>query len=496
MTHSIANNAACDPSPTQDAGLVDRVTVPDLTPDRPAEHRRPTKARGAPRNLFSRFRRNCQGSIMAISGVMLPMVMGAALFGVDHMRAVKQLTELQDAADSAALAASRQMSFILLDEGNTDGQNQTGDGESETLTAVAAGIVNATLAEDYPGVLTKAKLVSETRVNVELTSEYHSLFGKLGFLGDNPFTVEATAETFGGENICLIALGPDPRIPAIDMQDGSHLNGENCGVYSGASSTDAIILKASAKITSTLVCSTGGFSGDAGNVSVPVTTDCQQVEDPLASRRMPRWNVGCDHTDLTLDGGTHTLEPGDYCGITELKNGADVWLNPGTYIFRDGGASGIGELRTHDTSRLAGNRVGLHFRDLKSQFKFLDQSEINLSAPTTGAMAGILVSSVRWCDDGIFDPTNSIVCPSNKIHEIRSSNVRSLLGTIHLAWDELLVDTTMPVSSEAAFTIVVIGKLTLKKSPTLVLNTDYAATIVPVPEGFEGATPAGSRLLH
>jgi|GEM_PF-1073405 len=432
-----------------------------------------------------------QGSIAALAGVMIPLLLGGTLFGIDHMRAANQIARLQDAADAAAISSAREMSFVLVDAQESQ---ETGS-ESEVLTAIASGMVDTRLQGAYPDVTTSAILLTETSVKVVLTASYESLFGEMGFFGENPFSVDATAETFGSENICLIAVGPDQSVPAIDMEGDAHLNGENCGIYSGATAVNAIALQGTARISSTLVCSGGGFEGNENNVSVDVITDCTQVKDPLRTRRQPRGNGGCDHTDLTLDGGSHTLDPGVYCGKTDIKGGADVWMNPGIYVFRDGGADGKGELFTRDTSRLQGNRVGLHFKDLKSQFRFLDDSEINLSAPITGDMAGLLISSVLWCDDGITDYTNTIVCPSNKIHEIRSSNVKALLGTIHLAWDELLVDTTMPVSSEAAFTIIVIGKLTLKDSPTLVLNTDYAATTVPVPAGFESAITSETRLV-
>jgi len=68
--------------------------------------------------------------------------------------------------------------------------------------------------------------------------------------------------------------------------------------------------------------------------------------------------------------------------------------------------------------------------------------------------------------------------------------VKRLLGTLHLPSDIVEVNTSRPISSEAAFTIVVTGKLVMQTSPTLVLNTDYAATNVPVPKGFTSTASA------
>ncbi len=51
------------------------------------------------------------------------------------------------------------------------------------------------------------------------------------------------------------------------------------------------------------------------------------------------------------------------------------------------------------------------------------------------------------------------------------------------------------MADASAWTVIVAKSLKLDGNPTLVLNTDYASTDVPVPDGV-GASRHNSRLLN
>ncbi len=433
---------------------------------------------------------------------MLPILVGTTTFGLDHMRASQQLGAMQKAADAAALASARQLAFIRVDSGEDEA------GRDRRLALVADGIVQNTLDADFPETTTAATVLSEGQVEVALTARYGSLFGELGAFGDNPFTVTAIAQSFGGKNICFISFGTDEDDPGILMENSARLMGGTCEIYSSSDRRDSVKVVDSAHMEASLICAAGGFDGPRNNFSREPSTECPQIEDPLRDFLPPPMNPDCDHTDKKVyDAGSHTLEPGIYCGKVDVKDGADVWMNPGIYVFRDA------YLHVHDDARLAGRGVGLYFDDKKAFFKFTGRAEVDLSAPVDGPMAGMLMAARPVCKDGITGATASATgtttatatagatgggntkCESGREFKITSSNVRSLLGTIHLPNDDLVIDTTMPVSEDAAFTIVVIGTIELSGSPTLVLNTDYALTDVPVPGGFRDETGV-PRLVH
>ncbi len=69
-------------------------------------------------------------------------------------------------------------------------------------------------------------------------------------------------------------------------------------------------------------------------------------------------------------------------------------------------------------------------------------------------------------------------------HRITSDYADYLVGTIYLPRGSFLIDANQDVASASEFTVLVVRSLELKAGPHLVLNTDYGATSVPVPEGL------------
>jgi len=157
---------------------------------------------------------------------------------------------------------------------------------------------------------------------------------------------------------------------------------------------------------------------------------------------------------------------------------ADVKMNPGTYIISGG------PLLVQHNATLTGNNVAILMDDEHGNIFFNNNALVDLSAPVTGMMAGIVIASRSIC--------GSTDCHS-RLFEIKSHRVSSLLGTIYVPEDRFIVNTTMPISDQAAFTIILSRFLQGQRSPQLVLNTNYSATNVPVPDGLTGAK--SSRLI-
>jgi len=405
--------------------------------------------------------RSRSGSILAITGLLLPIVASASLMAIDHVGVARQITSLQKAADAAAIATARELHFIQISKRNG----------GLTLSAIADGYAR----QNLPGrdLTTTATTESETRVVVELAATVETLLGKV-FDGERTLTASAKAEIFGGQNICIIAADLKLDAPGVSLEGDARIQAGDCGVYSNSRQWFSVRAKESSHITAQFICAAGGYDGGKGNVSRPVTTDCTQIRDPLASRPVPD-SQGCDPSlpKAISENQDVTLFPGTYCGGLTIEGNARVSFAPGIYMFRDG------PLLIGDTATVTGENVGLFFDDDTSHFEFNDNADIMFSAPVTGLMAGMVVSARNGCG-------TETRCHSERVFTITSANVRSLLGTIYLPLDDLIVDTTMPVSEEAAFTILIVDNLYMKQSSVLVLNTDYAATSVPVPEGFVG----------
>jgi hypothetical protein len=75
---------------------------------------------------------------------------------------------------------------------------------------------------------------------------------------------------------------------------------------------------------------------------------------------------------------------------------------------------------------------------------------------------------------------------SVKLREYRiiSDDARLLLGTIYLPSGRLIIDSKKPVADRSAYTVIIARRVELYEGPNLYLNTDYAATDIPLPKGI------------
>jgi len=161
------------------------------------------------------------------------------------------------------------------------------------------------------------------------------------------------------------------------------------------------------------------------------------------------------------------LAAGTYCGGLQVMAGATVTFDAGIHIFKDG------PLLVDGGSTLTGKGVGLFFTGGTAVLNLAATSHIDLEAPVTGGMAGLLVFASR-------------TQPDNLVHSIMSDDARNLLGTIYIPNGELRVDANSPVADKSAYTAIVSRTMRLYGGPHLVLNTNYDLTPVPVPDGIKG----------
>src|SRR6185437_4705428 len=90
---------------------------------------------------------------------------------------------------------------------------------------------------------------------------------------------------------------------------------------------------------------------------------------------------------------TVTLDPGVYCGGMQFNAGANVTLNPGVYYLDRG------SLTVNGSATLQGSGVTLVFTSSTGSnyptATIAGGATVNLTAPTTGALAGIVIFGDR-----------------------------------------------------------------------------------------------------
>ena len=131
----------------------------------------------------------------------------------------------------------------------------------------------------------------------------------------------------------------------------------------------------------------------SGSVSPSAAFGAPSVADPLGYLATPAVG-GCNYTSYTVNAAA-TLQPGVYCGGLTINTSSTVTLNPGTYIV-------LGSLSINGPTL---NGAGVTFYISQGYGYMAGPTMIQntnsvLSAPTTGALQGILYFSDRTLTAG------------------------------------------------------------------------------------------------
>ena len=452
--------------------------------------------------------KDIRGNVAVTAAVILPLLLAFAGGGIDFYRWGNEQSQLQELADSLALRGARE--FLLA--------NST---PAQVETVVKSTLVNG-VAESF-GFSSDLKIevvanLQDLSVSVRLAKTANKALILTKF---EPYKsgldLTSTAVARGGQEVCVIAL-EDRGAGAIAGYVGAELNAGGCSIISNSTSPDGIVMSGQSMLSASTICSAGGvFGGNRAFTPSPIL-DCPVYEDPLRERQQPAVGT-CDEVDLvvgtqskdtalaawresvgeaqetrangsgngskpqnknsTTDANTdtsttnndtsmqrtqYTLDPGVYCGGIVVASDADLRLNPGIYIMKDG------PLYVDRGAHLTGENVSFYFEGDTSTFFFQEDSKISLTATKDGLLAGIL----------FFEDRNA---PLNRQHVILSNDARLLLGTIYLSRGIFFVETFLPIADQSAYTVIVANKVYLDGMPTLVLNSDYSSTDIPVPDG-------------
>jgi Putative Flp pilus-assembly TadE/G-like len=402
-------------------------------------------------NSLSVWQRDIKGSTAMMFALLGPLLLGAAGIAIDFATFSLKQSSLQAAADAAALGGAKQLSLATS--------------KDSIVKSAALSLVSETLkGKDDAAVGTATIDRPKGSITVHISESWTPFFAQYIGADITPVTAVATASLVGESKLCLLTL-ESKSAKGLQMLQSAHLQASGCSVYSNSTNPNGIFINDSATIDSAMICSAGGVKNKNGSTTVPVSTDCPPLADPLLGHSTPTI-AGCDYNTTNLRSGSVVLRPGVYCGGIDLADTVQVKFEPGTYILKDG------QFKVADTATVQGTDVSFFFSGAKSFITFIDNASINLSGAETGDMAGLLFFN---------DPTSG----TSRIHVISAKNAKTLTGTIYLPNSNLKIDPNSSVGEKSAYTAIIVNKLSIEQGPNLVLNSDYAATPVPVPAGIK-----------
>ena len=150
-----------------------------------------------------------------------------------------------------------------------------------------------------------------------------------------------------------------------------------------------------------------------------------------------------------------------------------VNFEPGIYVIKDG------PLAFAAKAQVTGEHVSFYLVGDQSVFSAESESFVYLTAPKDGDMAGIL----------FFEDRDA---PLLRDHVVMSDDARVLLGTFYLPRGRLVIRTSRPIADKSAYTAIVAYQVAVDLNSRLVINADYDATDIPVPEGVG---PVGGNIV-
>lgn len=396
------------------------------------------------------FLRSSAGNVAISASLALPAVMGAVGLASDYAQYISKKSELQSAADSAALAAAKE--FTLA---------------NATDTTIAAAAKSFAAAVTGDAITTTVNIDSKNEaVSVQIREDWTPFFAH--FLGAEitPVITNATAALAGRANTCVLALNDEDE-KTIELTKSAKLKATGCAVYANSTDDESIKVKTASSINADLTCTAGGIDYSGGTITPAGLSDCPVMEDPLADRTAP--TVGsCDHNNLVLSTGPHTLSPGTYCGGLAVTGTATVTLTEGVYIIKDGA------LLIAGNANVTGDHAGFYLTGNSAVININGNATVDMEGPRTGDLAGLLFFEDR-------------AASKERTHRISAANAHTLTGTIYLPRGELRIDPKSKVAENSAYTAIIAQTLRLSDGPELVLNSDYGATDVPVPDGIRTA---------
>jgi Flp pilus assembly protein TadG len=356
--------------------------------------------------------RDQRGNMATLFALMIGVLFAFSALAVDGGNLYVMKSKLQRTADAAALAAASQL------PSESDAQAEALEYAIKNMPVAENG--NTLVASDvdfgYWHPATRSFVSGGVPVNAVMVTTRRSAANSnpvgtyfAGLMGYDEVDVETTSVAGRVSAVCMLAL--DPTSPDAFLVNNGSVLADGCAVQVNSDDPEALDVTSNGTMDTLETCVHGG-SLIQGTATPPPTTGCPPVSDPLAGLAEPVVG-GCDYTNVVLSSpSTYNLTEGVYCGGLDIKGQAEVTMAPGVYIMKNGPFTITGQ------ADVTGVGVTIFLTGPGAVADTGGNGAINLSAPTTGDLAGILFFE---------DPDNTPL----QHHAFRGGSNKSYSGVIY-----------------------------------------------------------------
>jgi hypothetical protein len=343
-------------------------------------------------SLLRRLRGNENGNALILFGVLLPLVIGSAALAVDCTQWVRQKSQLQAAADGAAIAGV----YGAIADQDVESAAADSFARNDQLPAhTSIAIVRSPAGQQN----------DPFAVNVHLAAPAQLTFASM-FLSKPPVvSAEATASAVENGQFCAFALGQDEDAGVV-VKTGSAVE-LGCGVSSNSSGAKSFVAEPSSSLEARRILAHGGIDGNGQIKNSAARSYALTQKDPLADTEPPLIpNTGCPNVTVNPGPGVD-LSPGCY---GNLHLNGPVTLHDGEYVLNRGdfvvGPQGqvtcdaCTIFLTSETAAVDGGSIG--------KVNISSDASVKMSATREGPNAGILIYQDRHATRDIPGEENRI----------------------------------------------------------------------------------------
>jgi hypothetical protein len=394
-------------------------------------------------------RRPARGFVMITMICCLVVLMAFLGLAIDagYLEWVK--TRLQTAADAAAVGGAQEI------RANGTANVVAAARADAALNGFTHGSNGVTVTVNNPpggGYSTD----NSTGVEVIVAQQTPTFFMRLIGASAVGLQARAVARLGSGPN-CVYVL--DPAGSGAFSASGGSTVAIACGVMVASGSSTAFKVSGGTAVTASSIAVNGGKSiTGVGSTATPEpVTGVAPASDPLGLVSAP--DVGaCEHTNTAITSHQNVrLPPGVYCNGISVSGGGTVTFSPqGTYVLKGGGLS------ISAGSIISGNGVtfyntaggGYSYRPISIS----GNATVNLAAPTSGKLAGIL-----------FFQDRSIV--SSAVNSVSGESGTTLSGALYFPTTPL--SYSGGTNNAGAYTLIVAKTASFSGGCTI--NNDYSS---------------------
>ncbi len=389
--------------------------------------------------------RRRRGFVLTTLAVTISLIMACVGLTIDagYLELVK--TRMQIAADAAAIGGAQEI--------RANGQANVvsaakSDAASNGFTDGAAGVKVVINNPPATGYSTTDGNAVEAIVSQTVSPIFMGLIG----IGSTKVIARSVAHRGTSGGGCMYTIDPSAS-GAFTISGGVQL-AVNCGIVVDSNSPTAMSVSGGTSVTAPSISEVGGYSISGGSSMSPLPGHTSSQLDPLAYVQAPATG-SCGYTNYQVSGGaSKTLSPGVYCNGISLSGGATVTLNPGVYVLMGGGLSVSGGavltgagVTFYNTGNSTYGYSGISISGGTTE---------NLSAPTTGSLAGILFFQDRTVVGGASS-------------SFSGGAMSTLVGALYFP----TTDISYSGGVTAAYTIIVSRRISFSGGATL--NSDYSS---------------------